>query len=500
MCISRIRVVRPVDEAPVKELLKEFFRLIGCLYYDNPVHSREEGKEALRQVAKSEVDLVLNIDPDLLDRDAGHCEQGGSFVRFSEEGKDGRRAIFISYVTPERERRKFYEKLIYALIDAIWHNFPVDQTALREICTLYLEKDLFGFSQSKRAFRVAGMGEVLDIAGMREMPIPYSREPEKGYIRNMLNAFDSFYKALKEKIERAPENEAVSIYLRYAKINAARKVKEILSVLDWRDVDDREKDEFGQMLEYCDTVRLLTEIKGMYGQDQNYLGIFFLAANICQGDPKQRDNAGYYYEQLFEFLLSKDQEKCQEAYAFAYYEYGRYLEKVGRSWERAILYYNKAERLDPLNYHAMFKIACYMAKKGDYDDAKAKFAGLIQVIINHFCGSENKAEGDVFASKKGWDNLSLKGIQYLFKANVWLCKIYAYQNMQLGANICVHNMKRFLECYKKNACVARVYGADSQRWDIIDGYHKSSWAVTLLDYVLKEMMKLVRYEEYDDQA
>ena len=44
MCVSTLRLIRPASEAPVVEVMKEFFFLTGCLLCDKPVHSLKDAE------------------------------------------------------------------------------------------------------------------------------------------------------------------------------------------------------------------------------------------------------------------------------------------------------------------------------------------------------------------------------------------------------------------------------------------------------------------------
>ena len=62
MCVSTLRLLYPVESAPVKEVLKEFFRLIGCIFCEVPVRSEQDAEKELRECGGTEVDIVLNLD------------------------------------------------------------------------------------------------------------------------------------------------------------------------------------------------------------------------------------------------------------------------------------------------------------------------------------------------------------------------------------------------------------------------------------------------------
>ena len=61
MCISTLRLIRPVDEAPVLEVIKEFFYLVGCLFFDKPVRSRKDAEAELGKDFGTDFNVVLNL-------------------------------------------------------------------------------------------------------------------------------------------------------------------------------------------------------------------------------------------------------------------------------------------------------------------------------------------------------------------------------------------------------------------------------------------------------
>ncbi len=61
--IKTIRILRTTQAADVKEMVKEFFRFIGCLVHDIPVQARiQDVAQILNEPTKHDVDLILTTD------------------------------------------------------------------------------------------------------------------------------------------------------------------------------------------------------------------------------------------------------------------------------------------------------------------------------------------------------------------------------------------------------------------------------------------------------
>lgn len=61
MCVTALRLIRRVDDAPALEVIREFFYLIGCLFCDKPVLSQKAAEAELREDIGTDVDIVLNF-------------------------------------------------------------------------------------------------------------------------------------------------------------------------------------------------------------------------------------------------------------------------------------------------------------------------------------------------------------------------------------------------------------------------------------------------------
>ena len=71
--VSLFRIIRKVEYAPEKEVIKEFLRFIGCMVSDHPVIDRDDSTERgkLEENTEEAVDLYLldeHESPDVVER------------------------------------------------------------------------------------------------------------------------------------------------------------------------------------------------------------------------------------------------------------------------------------------------------------------------------------------------------------------------------------------------------------------------------------------------
>ena len=192
--IKTIRILRTTQAADVKEMVKEFFRFIGCLVHDIPVQARiQDVAQILNEPTKHDVDLILTTDyePWLATLAANtqkrFPERKIIGMSFALDGGavqiDGKSLVLTGNLKQER-----IQSVIDRLIDSIWNDSADKVTAgsLRQINVLYHQYELFHYLQMKRTFRIANMNEVLKL-GANHYDIPY-----KPYINRMLRAFFAF--------------------------------------------------------------------------------------------------------------------------------------------------------------------------------------------------------------------------------------------------------------------------------------------------------------------
>lgn len=461
MNFSMFRVVRMADQTPTKEVIKEFLRFIGCMISDHPVKDLLEAKSIMGNTPDA-VDILLGFD--CLDL------HGEPTLEISS-GREGR-ALFVDPRMPgQMTKKNYYVSLIGGIIDSVWTNEyspgeegSTQRAQLKQISQIFFKEDLFGYFQSKRSLRIINMPEVFGRQfgfgePRQKIPISSAGEKTKTYIENMLAVFDETYKSLSGISQPG-------VYARYAKVNIARKIREVH--------DDFIIAEDGKL---PDAKALLRELDDLYDLDHTYMGTMFLAAAVCKSDPSLYLTSSNYLR----LLLDTIQDREAECYSFAYYEYGRHLERVYRDWEHAIAYYERALKLHKQNYQAKFKMGCYEAQhKGDYSKAIEIFQELHSMIAENYSGDRNL----------NYKNLSLKSIQYLYKTDIWLWILSKELGYDITADISLRLASLDASQYRKNKCVKEVYDAKDSRWEVLQEYHENSFPVRIMvETVEKELNK-----------
>lgn len=445
------RMIRKVDQTPTKEVIKEFLRFIGCIVSDHPVRSAREA-EVIMADTQDAVDILLGFE----------CVDTGNALMLENKcHRPGRALIVGRNAPPGITKRKYYTELIDTLIDTVWADpyvseGEVQREQLRKIRQIFFDHHLFGYFLSKRSLRIIDMPEIYGsrfrFGELRQKLLADdgSKKAEKTYIHRMLDAFFEAYNAL-DRIE------APGVYARYARINIARKIWEVRdSVVVTRDYRIPSAED------------LLKALDNLYNLDRTYMGTIFLAVAVCKSDPTLFLTSSNYLR----LLLDTIQDREGEFYSFAYYEYGRHLERVYQDWEHAVAYYRRAAKLWKYNYQAQFKLGCYEAQyHRDYSIALQIFQDLRAMIALVYSGGENV----------NYENLSLKAIQYLFKTDIWIWILSRELDREITEEISLALAGQDVSNYKKNACARQVYAEDDQVLKDLQEYHEKSLPVRLLE-------------------
>ncbi|MCI8399272.1 MAG: hypothetical protein HFF90_07715 [Oscillibacter sp.] len=470
MNISLFRIIRTVECAPEKEVIKEFLRFIGCMVSDHPVLDRDDTvKRKIEENREEAVDLYL------LDKEVEECREG--FIVKEMESAGNGWAFQVNIKKFRKERKQEFEEervpvgynlLIKEIIDAVWpkngqENIKGKNGELKTIADVFFTKNLFGLFQCKRSFRIINMVEVYGPRfrfgeEKRRIDVGNPENLTTKYINGMLERFGDAYKEL-------CNIKNPGIYACYAKVNMARKIREVCSQLE-----NAPKTMFRDVVE---AKMLLSELDDLYKLDPKYMGTLFLAAAVCKSDSALYLTSANY----FRLLLDLIEGQSGAFYSFAYYEYGRQLERVFRDWDSAILFYKKAVSLNLLNYQAYFKLGCYEAYKGRYQEAIECFQILHSIIINNYAKS---GKADI-----SYKNLSLKIIQYLYKTDIWLWILNKDRGYNISADMDRQRAQFDAEQYKENECIREIYGDESDTWKELQEYHKQSLPVKIMKEVVR---------------
>ena len=468
--VSLFRIIRKVEYAPEKEVIKEFLRFIGCMVSDHPVIDRDDSTERgkLEENTEEAVDLYLldkHESPDVVER-----------VDSDKHSRTLRVNVYVQQFRQFQEKRgkgaeegkapADYFFLIDKIIDAVWQG---KSNQLKEIANIFFDHNLFGYFQCKRSFRIINMVEVYGPRFQfgekkRRIDVSIPESLTTKYIKNMLRSFGDAYKELRNIQE---PDVGSDVYVRYAKVNIARKIREVCSLLE-----DAPKDMFNHV-EVKKAEDLLSELDDLYRINEKYMGTLFLATAVCKSDSTLYLTSANYFRLLLDLIKGRS----GPFYSFANYEYGRQLERVHRDWDAAILFYRKAVSLNPLNYQALFKLGCYEAYKGRYQEAIGRFQILRDIITNFY---DKGDQGDV---DKG--NLSLKIIQYLYKTDIWLWILHRELGYGISADAYREKAQSDAEQYSDNQCIKTIYGISSNKMNELQEYHEQSLPVRIMKAVVE---------------
>ncbi len=464
--IKSIRLIRTKEAAAEKEFLKEFFRGIGCSVNDAMCVSEKEMQREQGQESLFDVSLMLYHEalPEQLEQ-----LQDKEKIHFAFNLEDG--FFCLGGHKPIRRNMdttvcKFEETVLDELIKAIWPspNEAVIQTSIRGISAAFCQQKLFPYMQVKKTFRIVNMGEVLSL-GINHYDIP-----DNIYIEEMLDALKEFQKQMK----RIP----VSVYSIYAQVNCARKIREIYNVLAPNSrIRAKEKVPIASVSE------LLEKLERIYEIDPNYIGAYHLAAYICQSDRRYWNDAYDYYQEA----KCRTSVESKELYAFSIYQMGRYAQKYQNEKTFAEQYYLQAKNQWMGCYQAAFQSACYYAERKEFEDAAAELRTVISILSENLeLEGDSDPERQVIKLSKDWKCLSLKEIQYLYKAYILMTKIVLNQQGESAVGRYIQKALLCIVAYQR-ALILKD-SCDSNDYDKLLKYHEVDITVRALFVVLREMI------------
>lgn len=458
--IKTIRIIRDVAATAEKEMIKDFFRMVGCLFYDQPVFGDEQIDSVNLQKASPDVDIILNY--------KGSTEKihyAKKTINLIFQLDDRTWGEDREQLHQESSRKELNKKVINYLIDRIWDD-SINADSLKRINELYSTSNLNHILQMKRAFRVARMPEILGYDA-KPYQIPLSDEIVSDYIKHMLESLYAIYTGI-------DDND--SVYSIYTRVNAARKIREIFNSLE------EIPDSLIEQIVPCNSKFLLDELDKLKNLDDGFLGVFFLSAYVCQSDSSIILNAHYHYEDMVN-AIAKETQVEDIFYAFMIHQMGIYNEKIWRNEENAFYYFQQAAQLDRNCYQARFKVASYLARQGQYTKAVQEFQEVINIILMGHDPENLK-----------WANIPLKGIQYIYKAYIWMANIAEHYYGSSGTAVIYLSMAvEAAEAYTKNECLSKIL--DENERNTVMKYHKRSAPVFLLWELLENRAFVRAYTE-----
>ena len=415
--IRTIQIVHPFESASEAEFLKEFFRFLGCLVYDRPLSQTW----SVESISQSDVVIFLNYPVG-----SQYSFFSGSiciYLRFEFSSQGSESYVWEAIEENEPEPKKVHSKaelesqVLAYLIRRIWQDSAPDSECIQKVRELYLANNLYPLLQYKRAFRVLRMGEAIDAN------IGISKVTPEPVIVEMLRSFWCVYTVLRKQQRLSgqeslpPENgeDGRSIYGIYACVNAGRCLRQVCLVLRYLPDDnldcDAKKEGLSQeeaRFTICSAQTLVEQLKFLLAKDKSFLAAYLLAASISKTSRDLEFAAREYYSYILAQTHPND-----IYYAFIQYELGNYYEKIGGNIDAAVQYFKQALAQDDNCYQAQYKVSCYDARAGRYQEAEIGFMRVIKIL---FCGRNSDTAAN-------WQQLSLKRTQYAFKSYIWLAKI-----------------------------------------------------------------------------
>lgn len=510
--ILTIQLVHPFESASEAEFLKEFFRFVGCLVYDRPLAQIRN----TQSISQSDAVIFLNCPVE-----GQYGLSSGSmcaylFFEFAAQDKSAyewkklQDNILVS--NQAQSKAELESQIIQYLIDQIWKDSPLDAKCIQEVCELYLANNLYPLLQYKRALRVLRMGEAIDAN------IAISKITPEPFIVEMLRSFWRVYAVLRkgqrlyaqEPSSQANEQDGRSVYGIYACVNAGRSLRQVCLVLRYIPNDkldcvfcERGLSSEEARFTICSAQDLIKQLKFLLAKDESFLTAYLLAASISKTSRDLEFAAREYYS----YILTKTH-PSDIYYAFIQYELGSYYEKIGGNISAALQYFKQALAQDDNCYQAQYKVSCYDARAGRYQEAEAGFIRVIKIL---FCGRDSDTTSN-------WKQLSLKRTQYAFKSYIWLAKI-AYNHYRSTAMVVEWVSKAFQAAKMYQASWILRHSIDFsgvpdeedysaqkpqeitlerglKEWAILQGYHRNSEPMHVLWLVLYSWVDGVIQDDY----
>lgn len=541
--IMAIKIFYEPEAAAEKEIVKEFFRYVGCLVMDTPMTvaqmlnnyekhekfsssgkaqtaylflndniqkesnnfsiSENESLNRGEEPSNGETHLRENVlhskKAECLDANDTSSTKNKFWVTFNIKQKklivNGKEKTAVGLEGTSREENPnneleehkqeknqntkkagFEQKAIECLINYIWksdeksdENIKLDmernRQSLKSVNERFWKNELFPYLQIKRTFRVVNMGEVLAL-GTRHYDIPDDK-----FIEDMANAFAKMANECKES------DVSVSVYSIYAYVNSYRRIREICNSLG---PNSENRLKISKMMK--SVPKLLNELNGIYQISQNYVAMYYMAAYLCQSDPRYMLDAYEYFIDAGQYV----NDETDEFSAFGVYQLGRYEKQVLNKPEIAFEYYKKAANLNKRCYQAVFQEACYYVSKNKYDLAEKEFGHMIAIISENLELEDVPYKNAEILEQSDWAKLSLKETQYIFKAYIWLAKLALMKYGESAIGIYIRRALSAAIAYLNSPMLKKC--CDTKSYEAIEAYHEKGVSVRALFFVLRDMV------------
>ncbi len=473
--IVAIKIFYELEAAAEKEILKEFFRYVGCLVMDTPMAAGNK-KRNLEFPQKEQIVFLFLTDKPLLEiqnavtgteKVVESTEESELWATFSMRGENFKEnsGQLLLKMLKKNEEKKIGKENIARLIDCLWKDDEINKQDLQNVNNAFWDNNLFPYLQIKRTFRVVNMGEVLAL-GTRHYDIP-----DDNFIKNMAETFKTV------AVECKGNKISTGVYATYAYVNSCRKIREIYNSLA---LNSANRMIVSQKME--SVPNLLQELNRIYQIFPSYVAMYYLAAYLCQGDSRYTLDAYKYFLDARQYVNNE----TNELSAFGIYQLGRYEKKVLNKSETAFEHYKKAASINSRCYQAVFQVACYYASENKHDLAKKEFERVIEIISEGLELKEIPYDDEEIVKQSDWAKLSLKETQYIFKAYIWLAKLALIKYGESAIGIYANKALFAAIAYMISPMLEKC--CDATFYSTVKAYHKKGITVRALFFVLRDMV------------
>lgn len=467
-----------------KEAIKEFFRFVGCMVYEQVITPGSSFDKVLEH-NNAGIQIILRSDKTAI-ADGKVLNTAWFMNRAPQDpylyvscNAAACRFKIVRRSNAFKARKfkygKSYEKnLIDDIVNVLWSTQPFHQTELLKISNSYHKNDLLFYLQSKRAFRIIRMGETMTL----EKETRYLKD--EAFVKQMLHAFRRVSISLNLQ-------KAACIYTIYACINAERKIREVLQLMNPNEQKDLIHAVASKIL-----LKNLERIERIY---PSYCARYFLAAFICLSNQNLELSALQYYNKALEIADQLPGEQSGFR-AFVYYQMGSFYEKVLGRESGAALFYRSAALKNDNCYQAAFKTGCYWAQCGKLQEAAESFQKTMSILSK---GLKIHALED----PRNAQCLSLKEWQYIYKTYIWLAKIEWNTKGPEHTWYYLARAKVAEQMYEQNACLIQLLNdkpntAGELTKKSLLQYHQNSMPVCLLRGTLQRWEEATGMSHYLD--
>lgn len=495
--VGMIQIIRPFVNASEKEYIKKFLHFIGCFVIDSAVDEIAAlgWDKGLRPSNENGgVDIVLNYfgeDPYLTD-----CERRGIkrlylYFWFGGENREMSACELVQQplVAKEDVKSENYfkfkidarKKAVERLIEAIWQNEPQRQKGekpgqkIKDIFRLYTgnkQGDLFYLLQTKKGLRTLHIDDFLDMSPVQAFHIPWS-----DHIERMMRGLWEMYVRL---------GDFNDIYSTFARINIASVIQEVDSLLAESDHDRLKDISFtNKTLSVFDARELIQQALNLLKIAPQFISLYLLMACLCKSVANFDRAEEHYYLQILEKVPCD-----QKGYAHVWYRIGLFYERAHKDEEFALQCYRRAYDADHRCYQALFKLGYFAAIEGHFNDADRYLDIMIQTIFY------NRDAEDPEGKYPQWEYLSLKDLQYVYKAYILRAKIAINSNREYSARAFIGKACLAATKFEETPLERKIADVGEKDFECYGLYHLKSASVWTMWHILEPWTERIIYDPY----